>query len=307
MPECLPNPAGVHDQAYNQPTRQLMIVFENTTKSFRRNKVLDSVNLQINAGDRVALVGSNGAGKTTLIRCLLGEYLHDGKVTVQGLTPREHRKEVLKRLGFVPQLPPPVRMPVGQLIRFAAAVCGSNPAQMQDIAQELGLDAKAIRRQPFNKLSGGQKQKLLIAIALGRECDVLVLDEPAANLDPEARHTLFSLLAERQEKTAMLISSHRLDEVAALVNRVVELDLGKVVLDDHVADDVSISSLLNSAVTLSRADDAFAQTIREWGFTPSDNQCSWSGQVAGPDRLRFLGMLSRYAGLLKGIHLEEKR
>jgi ABC-2 type transport system ATP-binding protein len=282
-----------------------MIVFANTTKRFRRNKVLDGINLEIASGDRVALVGSNGAGKTTLIRCLLGEYLHEGKVTVNGLEPRQHRSEVLKRLGFVPQLPPPVRMPVGQLVRFAAAVCDSNPKQMHDIAGELGLDSRKIRHQPFNKLSGGQKQKLLIAIALGRDCDVLVLDEPAANLDPEARHTLFDLLADRQQDTAMLISSHRLDEVAALVNRVVELDLGKVVLDDHVADDVSISSLLDSSITLSRVDEAVAHTLREWSFTPSPDNLVWSGTVPGPDRLRFLGMLSRYAGLLKGIHLEE--
>ncbi|HID81686.1 MAG TPA: ABC transporter ATP-binding protein [Chromatiales bacterium] len=283
-----------------------MIIFENIAKTFRRNKVLENVNLQINTGERVALVGSNGAGKTTLIRCLLGEYLHDGKVTVDGLSPRKNRSEVLKRIGFVPQLPPPVRMPVGQLIRFAAAVCGSDPANMHEIAGQLGLDDKAIRRQPFNKLSGGQKQKLLIAIALGRECDVLVLDEPAANLDPEARHTLFGLLAERQDQVAMLISSHRLDEVAALVNRVIELDLGKVVLDDHVADQVGMSSLLDSKITLTRPDSAFASTVREWGFKDSDNGAVWSGQIAGPDRLRFLGVLTRYAGVLKGIHLEEK-
>jgi len=283
-----------------------MILFENITKTFRRHKVLDDVNLQINTGERVALVGSNGAGKTTLIRCLLGEYIHDGKVTVQGLEPRKNRSEVLKRIGFVPQLPPPVRMPVGQLIRFAAAVCGSDPASMHKIAGQLGLDDKAITRQPFNKLSGGQKQKLLIAIALGRDCDVLVLDEPAANLDPEARHTLFDLLAERQDQTAMLISSHRLDEVAALVNRVVELDLGKVVLDDHVADQLGMSSMLDSKITLTRADSAFASTVREWGFKDSENGVVWSGQVAGPDRLRFLGVLSRYAGILKGIRLEEK-
>ncbi len=283
-----------------------MIVFSQTSKRFRRHKVLDGVDLTIAAGDRVALVGSNGAGKTTLIRCLLGEYLHEGKVTVHGLEPRQHRREVLRRLGFVPQLPPPVRMPVGQLVRFAAAVCDSDPKRMDDIAARLGLDSRRIRRQPFNKLSGGQKQKLLIAIALGRDCDVLVLDEPAANLDPEARHTLFELLAERQNDTAMLISSHRLDEVAALVNRVVELDLGKVVLDDHVADDVSISSLLDATITATRADEAVAQTLRKWRFSPDDDGIVWRGTVPGPDRLRFLGMLSRYAGLLKGIRLEEK-
>ena len=90
---------------------------------------------------------------------------------------------------------------------------------MLAVSAQLGLDAHRIRRQPFNKLSGGQKQKLLISIALGRDCDLLVLDEPAANLDPEARHTFFQLLAARQTHVAMMISSHRLDEVAALVER----------------------------------------------------------------------------------------
>lgn len=267
--------------------------------------MLKDVTLEIKPGDRVALVGSNGAGKTTLIRCLLGEYKCNGSVEVNGLDPREHRQDVLKRIGFVPQLPPPVKMPVAQLLRFAAAVCDSDEAEMYSIASQLGFDAKKHRKQPFNRLSGGQKQKLLISIALGRECDVLVLDEPAANLDPEARHVLFSILAQRQKDTAMLISSHRLDEVAALVNRVVELDQGSVVLDDRVADQVDMSVILDCRVTLSRADSAFAETVREWGFTDSTEGLIWDGQVAGPDRLRFLGVLSRYAGLLAGIQLTE--
>jgi ABC-2 type transport system ATP-binding protein len=196
-------------------------------------------------------------------------------------------------------------MPVGHLIRFAAGVCDSDPARMLAISGELGLDAGNILRQPFNRLSGGQKQKLLISIALGRDCDLLVLDEPAANLDPEARHSFFQLLAARQQQAAMLISSHRLDEVAALVNRVVELDQGRVVLDDHVADQIDMSSMLDCRLTLTRASSAFAETVREWGFTDAGQGLIWSGQVSGPDRLRFLGVLSRYAALLKGIQLQE--
>ena len=199
-----------------------MIHFDNVSKQFRRTKVLNGIDLQIGQGERLALVGSNGAGKTTLIRCLLGEYTCSGKVTVGGLEARSHRTEILKRVGFVPQLPPPLRMPVAQLLSFAAGVCDSDVEQMYAVADQLGLDARSFRHQPFVKLSGGQKQKLLISIALGRECDLLVMDEPAANLDPEARHILFTLLAEKQKNSAMIISSHRLDEVAALVNRVVE-------------------------------------------------------------------------------------
>ena len=281
-----------------------MISIRAVTKQFRKTTVLNHIDLEIKPGDRIALVGSNGAGKTTLIRCLLGEYNFQGRIEINGLEPAKHRTSVLKRMGFVPQLSPPLKMPVGQLINFAAGVCGSKPESMLEICHLLGLESSQIWRRPFNKLSGGQKQKLLISIALGRDTELLVLDEPAANLDPEARHTFFQLLAEKQQHAAMLISSHRLDEVAALVNRVVELDQGNVVLDDHVADQIDLSSVLACCLTLNRVDSAFAETIREWGFA-SDDGLVWRGEVAGPDRLRFLGVLSRYAALLNGIQLVE--
>ena len=284
-----------------------MISIQNLSKQFRRVRVLNGIDLDINTGDRIALVGSNGAGKTTLIRCLLGEYNFQGRITIDGLNPHADRTEVLKRIGFVPQLSPPLKMPVGQLIGFAAGVCDSDPASMTAISTQLGLDIEQLRRRPFNKLSGGQKQKLLISIALGRDTDLLVLDEPAANLDPEARHTFFQLLAQKQQHGAMIISSHRLDEVAALVNRVVEMDHGDIVLDDHVADQIDLSSVLACRLELTRVDSAFAETIREWGFSDSEGGRVWRGEIAGPDRLRFLGVLSRYAALLKGIQLEDNR
>jgi len=282
-----------------------MIEFQKVVKRFRRHEVLKGVELTIERGHRIALVGSNGAGKTTLIRCLLGEYTCEGSVLIDGQAPREHRREVLAKVGFVPQLPPPLKMPVGQLIKFAASVCDSDPARMADVADRLGLDTKQFWHQPFVKLSGGQKQKLLIAIALGRDSEVLVMDEPAANLDPEARHIFFGLLAEKKDEAAMIISSHRLDEVASLVNRVIEMDQGKVVLDDRVADLVDMSSRLYCQVGLVRPEAAFDKTISEWGFSGSDDGMIWEGYVSGPDRLRFLGVLSRYAALLSSIQMDE--
>jgi ABC-2 type transport system ATP-binding protein len=282
-----------------------MIECRQVSKRFGRVEVLKALDLDIDRGHRVALVGSNGAGKTTLIRCLLGEYRCEGRIAIDGLHPRAHRTQVLARVGFVPQLPPPLKMPVGQLLRFAAGVCDADPERMVAVAERLGLDAGRFRRHPFVKLSGGQKQKLLIAIALGRDADLLILDEPAANLDPEARHIFFQLLATMQDRAAMLISSHRLDEVAALVNRVIELDQGHVVLDDRVADLVALASRLSCSVGLLRPDEAFARAIHAWGFTGDAAGLIWQGSVAGPDRLRFLGVLSRYAALLAQIHMDE--
>ncbi len=282
-----------------------MIHFQNVSKTFKRNRVLDGIALDVGLGERVALIGSNGAGKTTLIRCLLGEYTHEGEVTIDGLAPRTRRTEVLAKVGFVPQLPPPLKMPVGQLIGFAAALCNSDEQRIAAIALRLGLDVERVRHQPFVKLSGGQKQKILIAIALGRDARLLIMDEPAANLDPEARKIFFELLAERQNDCTMLISSHRLNEVAALVNRVVELDMGKVVLDDRVADDVSLSGLLDCRIRVKRVEPAFAKALAAWDFRSSADGLEWTGEVAGPDRLRFLGMTSRYVALIADLSLAE--
>ncbi len=282
-----------------------MILLKALTKRFKKLTVLDALELDIKQGERIALVGSNGAGKTTMIRCILGEYTFSGTVEIGGKSPRAHRSEVLKRVGFVPQLPPPLKMPVKELLRFSAAVSGTKVSAIEAIATRLGLDVKQFAHQPFFKLSGGQKQKLLIAIALGRDAELLIMDEPAANLDPEARHVFFSLLAERAAKATMIISSHRLDEVAALVNRVIELDRGKVVLDDRVAD-APLTGVLQCAVTLRRPDAAIAKALGEWGFAGSAESVEWSGVVAGADRLRFMGMLSRYVGLLAKLSLEEQ-
>jgi ABC-2 type transport system ATP-binding protein len=281
-----------------------VIRFENTSKTFRRQAVLSGIQLAIGTRDRVALVGSNGAGKTTLIRCLLAEYTCGGSVSVEGMSPRRQRPDVLRKIGFVPQLPPPLKMPVGQLIRYAARLCGSDPRRIEAVATALNLDVRRIWHQAFNKLSGGQKQKLLIGIALGRDVEYLVLDEPAANLDPDARHAFFGLLAERQENTAMLISSHRLDEVAALVNRVVELDQGRVVLDEQVFDTVELSSRMRCTLTLTRAGSAMEKALRAWGFVPAADGLEWHGSLPGPDRLRFVGMLSRYTALLARVDMQ---
>ena len=283
-----------------------MIQFKQVAKTFRKARVLDGISLDIGLGERVALIGSNGAGKTTLIRCLLGEYTFDGEVSIDGVDPRTNRTRVLGKIGFVPQLPPPLKMPVGQLIDFSASLCATDPRRIHDIAQRLGLDVEAILSRQFVRLSGGMKQKLLIAIALGRDAQVLVMDEPAANLDPEARKIFFDLLAERLQDTTMIISSHRLDEVSALVNRVIEMDMGKVVLDDKVADDLTLTGTLACRIVLKRFEPAFAKALTGWKINASDAaQLVWTGQIAGPDRLRFLGIVSRYTALVADLALSE--
>jgi ABC-2 type transport system ATP-binding protein len=280
-----------------------MIRLSHITKSFRAHTVLDDLSLEIAGDDRVALIGSTGAGKTTLIRCLMGQYVHEGLVEIDGVSPRLERTTVLAEIGFVPQLPPPLKMPVTELIHFAAGVCNADPEHMIELGERMGLDLSEVGSKPFNRLSGGQKQKILVAIALGRETKLLILDEPTANLDPAARQILFELLSERIDRP-ILISSHRLEEVSALVNRVIEMDRGRIVLDDRVSDMIDGAALQKSTLILSRPEKAFAKTISDWGFVSNKTGLEWTGEIAAPDRLRFLGTLSRYAGILASVHID---
>ncbi len=282
-----------------------MIKIQNLSKAFKKHTILDQLDLNMGVGERIALIGSNGAGKTTLIRCLLGEYTFTGSIEIKDKAIRENRTELLKNIGFVPQIPPPLKTSVGHLLDFAATVSQTEKQRMQDVIEKLGLSYESISTQPFVKLSGGQKQKVLIAIALGRDTQILIMDEPTASLDPAARKVLFELLAEKMDDTLMLISSHRLDEVSGLVNRVIELDRGKIILDDKVDDNVHMSSVLRCKVTLSKAEDAFARSIENWNFDSNMDKTIWSGEIPGPDRLKFLGLLSRYAATLSGVEINE--
>lgn len=280
-----------------------MIHCKNLSKSFRRARVLDGIDLDIPLGERIALIGSNGAGKTTLIRCLLGEYTHEGTVTIDGRSPRKERTAVLGSIGFVPQLPPPLKMPVGELVRYAASVSSTARDAITDVLARLGLDLQQVASKPFVKLSGGQKQKILAAIALGRDCRMLILDEPTANLDPAARKVLFDLLAARPERP-MLISSHRLEEVVGLVNRVIELDRGQVVLDERIAAIGSLAARHACHIVTTRAEPAFASAMREWGLTASAHGLGWHGSIAAADRLRFLAVLTRFGGLIASLRID---
>ena len=279
-----------------------MIRIDGLTKRFERRAVLDELTLAIDAGDRIALIGSNGAGKTTLFRCLLGHYRYNGEVGFGDTGAKRRDMDFLSRVAFVPQLPPPLRMPVGELVTFAEKGAGANRDLMEDIAGKIGIDLSEIRTRPFYRLSGGQKQKVLVTIALSRQADLFIFDEPAANLDPAARAVFIDLLAERRD-ASMLIASHRLEEVAPLVNRVIELDRGRVVLDDSVVDRLKAGVFRDCRIGLSEPHPTFAAALKEWGFA-DEGGVLFTGRVPAGETLRFLGLLSRYASLVERLSFD---
>ena len=233
-----------------------MIQLKQVSKNFQRQQVLDRLDLQVIPGDRIALIGQNGAGKTTLIRSLLGQYEHQGTLRVFQKDPRIERVGVLQHVGFVPQHPPPLQMNVGELVTFADSLSEKPLAEkVFELCRELELDLREHSAKPFFKLSGGMKQKLLIALTLGREPELLIMDEPAANLDPSGRKAFFQQLSRFPKSTTMVLSSHRVDELLSLVNRVVEMDCGSIVLDERLNGGISRGRLMDCELTLHEVND----------------------------------------------------
>jgi ABC-2 type transport system ATP-binding protein len=213
----------------------MLVVAKDVSKKFMGSYVLDKVNITINSGDRIAMMGPNGAGKTTLVRAMLGFYhIDSGEITVKGFDPVKNRVEVLKHISFIPQLPPPVKLSLEELLVYVERSSGVSRKKIFEESARMDLDLKSHISKPFFKLSGGMKQKLLIAIALSKKSELLIFDEPTANLDPRGREKFYELLTEIDPSCSTLFITHRLDEIEGLVNRKIYMDLGSVTEDEKI-------------------------------------------------------------------------
>jgi len=212
-----------------------MIKVSNLTKKFGSHISLDNVSCEFNKNESIALMGANGAGKTTLIRSILGYYHPSaGQVLIDGLDPIKERLKVLENISFVPQLPPPIKLSLDELMHYVSISANIEKEQILYYANEMKFDLKSNLSKSFFKLSGGMKQKMLIAISLAKKSDIIIYDEPTANLDPKARDDFYRLLKQNEEEKVLLFVTHRLEEVKDLVNRQIYMDLGKVVSDEKV-------------------------------------------------------------------------
>lgn len=205
-------------------------------KNYGKHVALKNISLTIQAGEIVGLLGPNGAGKTTLIGCLMGFLLPSaGTVRLFGEDTTALLPSTRMRLGFVPQTMSGFSwFKVGELIdyigKFYNKPPGDVPAWLLDWA-DLSLN------QRVKGLSGGQKQRLAILLALRHLPDFLVLDEPVASLDPQARRDFMALIARFCNETgkSALISSHILSDLEKISTRAVFMRGGMIVYDTPMA------------------------------------------------------------------------
>ena len=196
-------------------------------KSFGKVKALRDVTLDIASGAKVALIGPNGSGKTTLIRVLMGLVDHRGRVTLDG-----DRRDI----AYVPQVAPHMAASVDELVRAICELRSLPRDAVEAAARRLDLPLATLARREFRALSGGSKQKLLLALALAAKPRLLILDEPTASLDADGRGRFLALQRELAADATLVLCSHRLEEIRSLVDHVVALEDGTVVHDGPAAD-----------------------------------------------------------------------
>ncbi|MEV2277276.1 ATP-binding cassette domain-containing protein [Nocardiopsis sp. NPDC049922] len=207
------------------------------TRSYGNRTALDGLDLDLGPGV-TGLLGRNGAGKTTLLRCLATDLDADrGELRLLGRDPRRatDRTEIRRSLGYLPQNPEfyPHFTAFG-LVDYVACLkeLGGRRARHDEVRRSLTRVGLYDRRHSrVRRLSGGMRQRLGLACALLGDPALLLLDEPTIGLDPEQRIRFRSLVSELATWSTVVLSTHQIEDVAALCRRVVCLDRGRVVFD----------------------------------------------------------------------------
>jgi ABC-type multidrug transport system ATPase subunit len=200
-------------------------------KRFGGVVALADVSFDVPPGGRVALVGPNGSGKSTLNRILMGLAACRGRVRIDGRCPFRERVAVARQMAYVPQVAPQLAAPVDEVVSAVARVRGIDRKQIAELAAAFDLDLAAIGARPFRALSGGTRQKLLLAIAFAVDAHLLILDEPTGSLDARARERFFERFEALGREVTLLLCSHRLEEIRPLVDQVLMLQDGRLAWD----------------------------------------------------------------------------
>ena len=255
-----------------------MLTLTAVAKSFGPRRVLDRLDLEIAAGESVALLGANGSGKTTTLRCIAGLARPDaGHITIGGLDLARDGIRARRRISYLPQksgFPP--TLTVRETLAVVADLRGLDS---RDVDRELGAcDLASLADAGVGRLSGGERQRLAMAVAFLPSVDVYLFDEPSANLDPAASRILFQRARQLAcDGRTLLFTTHVPADVRHLATRIVLLRNGRVESDAA------------GAFALRRYERMLEDD--KWGDDHDDPICGYrpGDRVGGDRRLREAG------------------
>ena len=225
-----------------------MIEVEHLTRTYGSFKAVDDVSFQIKHGEVVGLLGHNGAGKTTIMKMLTG-FLEpsDGKISIDNYNIDQDRLAIQHKIGYLPENSPTYpEMSVIDYLVYTAGLRGvaeeSIMGSVKDAIMRTDLLEKADK--PISTLSRGYRQRVGVAQAILHKPQILILDEPTNGLDPSQILDMRALIKRFSEHATVILSTHILQEVQAVCDRVLILRNGKLALDSRLEDLKNSSRLL---------------------------------------------------------------
>jgi ABC-2 type transport system ATP-binding protein len=215
----------------------MSITVNNLTKIYGAQKAVDSISFRVNKGEIVGFLGPNGAGKSTTMKIITG-YLPatTGKAEVCGITVSENSNETKKKIGYLPEANPLYYdMYVREYLDFITNVheVKNKKQKIKEVIKTVGLIVEANKK--IGQLSKGYKQRVGLAAALIHDPEVLILDEPTSGLDPNQIVEIREVIKRLGENKTVLFSSHILQEVQAICDRVIIINKGTIVADDSLS------------------------------------------------------------------------
>ena len=230
-----------------------MITIEGLTKRFGSLTAVDNISLSVGRGEVLGFLGPNGAGKSTTMKMLTGYLpITSGRASVCGFDVVSDAIKAREKIGYLPEGSPLYGdMSCLLFLNFVAEIRGYRGAQVKDkvnLAIER-LELESVINKPIETLSKGFKRRLGLAQSILHDPDVLILDEPTDGLDPNQKHQVRGLIKEMASDKAIIISTHLLEEVAAVCSRAIIISEGKIVFDG-TPEDFAARSSIHNAVTI---------------------------------------------------------
>ncbi|WP_296384206.1 gliding motility-associated ABC transporter ATP-binding subunit GldA [Winogradskyella sp.] len=214
----------------------MSIEVQNITKLYKDQKALNDVSFKVNDAEIVGFLGPNGAGKSTMMK-ILTTYIEasEGSANVNGFDVNADKKKVQSSVGYLPEHNPLyTELYVKEYLNFNANVYGTSKSRIEEVIELTGLTPEAHKK--ISQLSKGYRQRVGLANALLHNPDVLILDEPTTGLDPNQLVEIRNLIKTIGKEKTVFLSTHIMQEVEAMCDRVIIINKGEVVADKYLKD-----------------------------------------------------------------------